>query len=157
MNDSNKEYLTQKKYDELKKELAFLTTTRRKEIAEQLEFAKSLGDLSENAEYHEAREQQSMIEDRIGKIERVLNNSEIITHKKSDVVIIGSTIVVKKEKEKENKEFTLVGSEEADMSVGKISHNSPMGRALMGKKKGEDFVFKAPSGAELKYHVISVK
>jgi len=101
MENENKEYLTKEKYDELEKELAFLTTTKRKEIADQLEFAKSLGDISENAEYHEAREQQALTEDRINKIENVLKNAEIVEYKKSDTVVIGSTVTVKKEGERE--------------------------------------------------------
>jgi len=158
MDYEEKEYLTKEKYEELKKELNFLITTRRKEIANQLEFAKSLGDLSENAEYHEAREQQAISEDRIRKIESVLKNAEIISgHKKNDVVEVGSTVIVKKEREKENKEFTLVGSEEADTALGKISHNSPLGHALRGMKKGEEFVFQTPNGSKLKYKVISIK
>ncbi len=157
MENENKEYLTKEKYDELEKELAFLTTTKRKEIADQLEFAKSLGDISENAEYHEVREQQALTEDRINKIENVLKNAEIVEYKKSDTVVIGSTVTVKKEGERENREFILVGSEEADTIAGKISHNSPIGQALMGKKKEEEFNFKTPGGDKIKYKIISVK
>lgn len=157
MSEENKEYLTKEKFGELQEELRFLTTTKRKEIAEQLDFAKSLGDLSENAEYHEARDQQGLVEDRIRKIENILKNAEIVSHKKGDIVEIGSTVIVKKEGEKDNKEFTVVGSEEADTSTGKISHVSPIGRALMGKKKGEEFVFETPSGAKIKYKVIRVE
>jgi transcription elongation factor GreA len=155
---NDKEYLTKEKFEELKKELDFLSTTKRKEIADQLEFAKSLGDISENAEYHEAREQQAITEDRIRKIEYVLKNAEIVTHnKKSDVIQIGSTVVIKKEKEGENKEYVIVGSEEADTSKGRISNSSPIGQALMGKKKNEEFIFQTPSGNKIKYKIISVK
>jgi transcription elongation factor GreA len=157
MGNDEKEYLTKDKYEELTNELDFLTTTRRKEIAEQLDFAKSMGDLSENAEYHEAREQQALIEDRIRKIEYVLKNATIVAHKKNDIVEIGSSVVVRKEKEKENKEFEIVGSEEVDMTKGRISHISPIGGALMGKKKGDEFTFTTPSGAKIKYKIISVK
>lgn len=157
MGDDNKEYLTKDKHRELTEELNFLKTTRRKEIAEQLEYAKSLGDLSENAEYHNAREQQALTEDRLNKIEYILKNAEIVSHKKSDVVEMGSTVVVRKEKERENKEFVIVGSEEVDMSQGKISHQSPLGRTILGKKKGEKFVFETPAGGKLKYKIISVK
>lgn len=157
MGYEEKEYLTKEKYKELKNELDFLATTRRKEIADQLEFAKSLGDLSENAEYHEARDQQALIEDRIGKIEHVLKHAEIVEHKTSNIVEIGSEVVVRKDKEKENKKFEIVGSEEVDMNKGKISHVSPMGQALMGKKKDDEFAFETPSGSKIKYTIISVK
>jgi len=157
METEKKEYLTKEKFNELKKELKFLTTVKRKEIADQLDSSKSMGDLKENAEYHEAREQQALTEDRIRKIEHILKNAEIVLHKKSDVVEMGSTVVVIREKEKENKEFLLVGSEEADTANGKISNVSPMGKALMGKKKGEEFIFKAPSGTKIKYKIVSVK
>jgi transcription elongation factor GreA len=157
MSHGGKEYLTKQKYDELKNELDFLSTTRRKEIADQLEFAKSLGDLSENAEYHEAREQQALIEDRIGKIEYILKNAEIVSHKESDVIEVGSTVVIRKDKDKEDREFTIVGSEEVDMSKGKLSYMSPIGQAMIGKKKGDEFVFKNPAGVQIKYKIISVK
>ena len=157
MGNEEKEYLTKEKFKELKNELDFLSTTRRKEIAEQLEFAKSLGDLAENAEYHEAREQQALVEDRIRKIEHVLKNAAIVLHKKGDIVEIGSHVVVRKDKDKENREFEIVGSEEADMEKGRISHVSPMGRALMGKKREEEFTFLTPSDVKIKYKIISVK
>jgi len=151
-----KEYITKEKFLELKNELDFLTTTRRKEIADQLEFAKSLGDISENAEYHEAREAQALTEDRIEKIEYILKNAQIVTHQKNGVVAVGSVVVIKKEGEKENREITLVGSEEADSTKGLISHKSPIGQALLGKKKGEEFVFKTPVETQIKYKIISV-
>ena len=142
MGEENKEYLTKEKHYELMEELDFLKTTRRKEIAEQLEYAKSLGDLSENAEYHEAREQQALTEDRLNKIEYVLKNAEIVSHRKSDTAEMGSTVVVQKVGQRERKEFTLVGSEEADMAQGKISHQSPLGQAIIGKKKKEEVILR---------------
>jgi transcription elongation factor GreA len=157
MDNNGKEYLTKEKYKELTQELDFLVTTKRRGIAEQLEAAKALGDLSENAEYHEAREQQALIEDRIRKIEYVLKNAEIVTHKESDVVEIGSTVIVCRDGQKECKEFHLVGSEEADTSKGRISNVSPIGKSMMGKKKGDEFIFVAPNGTKVKYKIISVK
>jgi transcription elongation factor GreA len=155
MDEDRKEYLTKEKFKELTEELDFLKKTKRKEIAEQLEFAKSLGDLSENAEYHEAREVQAITEDRISKLENVLKNAQIVSHKKGGVIEVGSTVVVKKDKEK--KELHLVGSEEADTAQGKISHLSPVGKLMMGKKKGDEFIFKTPAGDEVKYKIVSVK
>lgn len=151
-----KEYLTQEKFDELQAELHELKTVKRKEIAEHLEYARSLGDLSENAEYHEAREDQAQTESRILQIETILKNAVIVTHKSGDTVEVGSKVTVSKAGDSTQIVFTLVGSEEADISVGKISHNSPLGAALFGKKKGEAFEFQSPKGS-VKYTVVDVK
>ena len=150
------EYLTQEKHDEFQKELEYLKKTRRKEIAENLEYAKSLGDLSENAEYHEAREMQANIEDRIAKLENLIKNAHIISGHKSDVATVGSMVTVQREKTGEEATYTIVGSEEADMSTGKISVKSPFGKAIIGKKKGENFSFTTPDGLAT-YTVLKLK
>lgn len=149
-----KEYLTQEKYDEFKAELAMLKGTKRKEVAESLEYAKQLGDLSENAEYHEARDAQAIIEDRIAKLEELLKNASIVKTDHSGTVNVGSQVVVEKDNKKF--EYTIVGSEESDVISNKISMRSPFGQAILGKKKGDTFTFKAPSG-ELTYTVKEVK
>lgn len=151
-----KEHLSQDKFEEFKKELEDLKTKKRKEVAEQLEYAKSLGDLSENAEYHEARDNQARLEDRISKLETMLQNVEIISDKYSDTVVVGSTVEVKKSGQKDVQNFRVVGSEEIDADAGLISFNSPLGAGLMGKKKGESFIVKTPRG-EMEYKVIDVK
>ncbi len=150
-----KHYLTQQKFDEFKNELDFLKTTRRKEIAESLEYAKSLGDLSENAEYHEARDMQANIEDRISKLESILKNSTIVSSHDTNSVDIGSVVTVQKEREKDAHTYTIVGSEEADISAGKISIKSPIGAAMIGRKKGEQFSVSTPGGV-LKYKVVDI-
>lgn len=152
----NAEYLTQEKFNELKAELDLLVHTKRKEIAEHLEYAKSLGDLSENAEYHEARDDQANIEDRIAKIESVLKSALIMpsTHDTSSVNI-GNTVTVQKGNA-ESKTYTVVGSEESDMNAGKISMKSPLGKALLGKKKKDEFTVQTPGGA-VTYRVIDIK
>jgi transcription elongation factor GreA len=155
MNDSH-EYLTQEKYTALKEELQYLTTVRRKEIAESLEYARSLGDLSENAEYAEARDLQSATESRIQHIEQVLASAKILTKTKSSAVTLGSKVTIVKQGEKESHEYFIVGSEETNMFERKISHLSPLGEALMGKKKDEEFTFETPSGKQ-KYIVLSVE
>jgi transcription elongation factor GreA len=149
------EFLTKERFEELKRELEDLKTNKRKEVAENLEYAKSLGDLSENAEYQEARELQANIEDRIRKIEAMLLNAKIITFHHSEKVEIGSTVTVKKKGEKTDKVFKIVGAEEADMSAGKLSNKSPIGAALLGKKKGEEFSFVSPAGT-MHYVVVSI-
>ncbi len=150
------EYLTQEKYNELKVELEQLVHVKRKEIAEQLEYAKSLGDLSENAEYHEARDEQANIEDRIAKIEGILKSAIIMpsVHDTS-AVNIGSTVTVQKEGS-DSKTYIVVGSEESDMAAGKLSVKSPLGKALIGKKKKDSLTVQAPSGA-INYRVIDIK
>jgi transcription elongation factor GreA len=139
----------------LESELQTLRTVRRKEIADALEYAKSLGDLSENAEYQEARELQANIEDRIRKIDSILQNAKIITFHHSDKVEIGSTVIVKKKGSKEEKTYKIVGAEEADMAAGKLSNKSPIGSAMLGKKKGEDFSFSSPAGT-MTYTIVKI-
>lgn len=153
---SNKEYLTKEKFAELQAELEELKSTKRKEIAESLEYAKSLGDLSENAEYQQARELQASTEERILKLEAVLKSAVIVALHHSDKVEVGSAVTVVKEGDKEKKLYKIVGSEEADMASGKISFNSPLGAALMGKSKDETFSFNTPKGA-VKYKVVDIE
>lgn len=130
------------------KELENLKTVRRTEIAKNLEYARSLGDLSENAEYQEARELQAATEERIRKLEELVKRAHIMTDgKKKDVVGFGSVVSIKKEGGDVH-EYTIVGSEEADMRARKLSHVSPLGGALMGKKKGDTFTFETPNGKQ---------
>ena len=148
------EYLTQEKFDEFTKELAELKTVKRKEVAENLEYAKSLGDLAENAEYHEARDAQATVEDRIAKLEALLKSAIIVSGTHSGIVSVGSVVTVEKDGKKIA--YTIVGSEESDVSTNKISVRSPFGQAVMGKKKGEEFAFEAPAG-KISYKVLEVK
>jgi len=149
-------YFTQEKFEELTKELEYLKTTKRKEIAENLEYARSLGDLSENAEYQEAREMQATTEERIGQLEVILKNPKIVSHKKGDTVSLGSIVVIKKQNETETRQYSIVGSEEANMQERKISYLSPLGEAMMGKKKGDSFTFETPNG-KMNYTILSVE
>ncbi len=149
-------FLTREKFSELQQELDYLKTTRRKEIAENLEYTRSLGDLSENAEYQEAREMQAATEERIQRLEVILKSAKIVAYKKSDTVGLGSSVVIQKEGEKEMHRYHLVGSEEADMREKKISYLSPLGEALMGKKKDDSFTFTTPNG-KMKYSIVLVE
>jgi transcription elongation factor GreA len=155
MNDET-QYLTQEKFDEFKEELQYLSTTRRKKIAESLEYARSLGDLSENAEYAEARDLQAATEERIRHLESILASAKILKRKKSEEVTLGTKVVIAKQGEKDNHDYTIVGSEETNMLERKLSYLSPLGEALMGKKKGDTFTFETPSGKQ-KYTIISVE
>lgn len=156
MNDTHA-YLTSEKFDELKKELEHLKTVRRKEVAESLEYARSLGDLSENAEYQEARDMQAAIEERISHLEQIIKEAKIVAHeKKGDVVGLGSVVTIQKEKEKDERTYTIVGSEEANIHDHKLSYLSPLGEALMGKAKGDSFSFETPNGKQA-YKVLKVQ
>jgi transcription elongation factor GreA len=140
------EYLTKEKKAELENELKTLTSVRRKEIAEALEYAKSLGDLSENAEYHQAREDQAATEERISHIEQILKNAVVMDKHHAGSVEVGTTVIVMKKGDKEEKTFTLVGSEEADSLAGRISNESPLGQAILGKKAGDTVEVQTPKG-----------
>ena len=150
------EYLTIEKKQALEKELQELKSVRRKEIADALEYAKSLGDLSENAEYHQAREDQANCEDRISHLENIIKNAVIMDDKHtSGKVEVGNTVTVVKKGEKTEKVFVLVGSEEADSLNGKISNESPLGSAILGKAKGDSVTVNTPKG-EVVYTIKSI-
>ena len=149
------EYLTQEKYDELKKELAHLKTVRRKEVAENLEYAKSLGDLAENAEYQEARETQANIEDRISKLQVMLQIAVIMKLHHTETAAIGSMLRVAKEGGAPVT-YKIVGSEEANLAEGKLSINSPLGQALLGKRAGDQLRAKTPGG-EVSYTIVEIE
>jgi transcription elongation factor GreA len=140
------EYLTHEKKAELEAELKHLVSVRRKEIAEALEYAKSLGDLSENAEYHQAREDQANCEDRIAHLEQILKNAVVMDKHHAGLAEVGATVTVLKKGEKEERVFVIVGGEEADSLAGRISNESPLGRALLGKKEGDIVEVEAPKG-----------
>ncbi len=154
--NEEKQYLTKEKIAEFIKELDVLRTERRKAVAEDLEYAKKLGDLSENAEYQQAREEQAAVEGRINHLEQVLKTAIIIDERHSDTVGIGSTVHVQKESDSKAQVYKIVGSEEADMAAGKVSNLSPLGLALIGKKKGEKFSVTTPKG-KLSYVLINIE
>lgn len=149
MSDTPDAIVSQEKFDEMVKELEHLKTVRRTEIAKNLEYARSLGDLSENAEYQEARDLQAATEERIKKLDDLVKRAKIVTDgKKKSEVSFGSHVSIRKEDSADIHEYTIVGSEEADMRAKKLSHVSPLGAALMGKKKGDVFTFETPAGKQ---------
>ncbi|MBP6926015.1 MAG: transcription elongation factor GreA [Candidatus Pacebacteria bacterium] len=153
---TDKVQISQERKIELEAELFDLKSVKRPEILERLQYAKSLGDLSENAEYHAARETQGRNEDRIKEIEAIIKNAQIVEKTNSDTAQITSVVTVQKEGEKEKREFTLVGIEEADMSTGKLSIESPIGQALLDKKKGDTAEVETPGGI-VKWKIVSIK
>jgi len=148
-------YITEERKKALEAELKDLKGPKRREILDSLEYAKSLGDLSENAEYHQTREDQGKLEARIQKIEQILRFSQVVSRGGGDEIEVGSKVIVRKEGTKEEKTYQIVGSEEADMASGKISNKSPFGEALFGKRKGENISFNTPKGV-VNYKIISV-
>jgi len=155
MNDTQA-YLTPEKFEELKKELEHLKTVRRREVAEALEYARSLGDLSENAEYQEARDLQATIEERITHLENVIKEAKIVAgDQRGDMVGLGSQVTIQKDGDKQERTYTIVGTEEANIHEHKLSYLSPLGEALLGKGKGDSFSFETPAGKQT-YKVVKV-
>lgn len=154
MATQNKNYLTKARRDAIAVEVAQLKTEGRKAVAERLKQAKDLGDLSENSEYQEAREEQSRLEARINELEEILRNSAIIKKENGGVTVrIGSVAKVKKGAHIVS--YTIVGSNEAKPLQGLISNESPIGHALLGKKAGDVVSVNTPNGI-VKYEIIEV-
>ena len=157
-NMAEKQFLTKKGYDERVARLEELKVVRRKEVAQKLKEAREQGDLSENAEYDAANDEQRDIETEIAELEAILANCEVIqdNDKNKDVVKMESVVVLHDVEFDEDIEYTIVGSSEADSLNNKISNESPLCAALIGKKKGDTVKVEAPVG-EIEYTVVSVK
>ncbi|MFO0955680.1 MAG: transcription elongation factor GreA [Candidatus Saccharibacteria bacterium] len=137
-------YVTSDGLEKLREELDDLVNVQRKKIAAALKEAKEFGDLSENASWDDAKERQAFIEGRIAEIENILKNAVAIEKGKGDIVAVGSTVHV--ELEEGEQQFSIVGSTEADPELGKISNESPIGKALLGKKPGDEVEVQVPAG-----------
>jgi transcription elongation factor GreA len=154
MTEDTVQYLTQKKLEELELELKNIKEMRIPDLANRIDEAKQLGDLSENAEYHAARDEMAWTQSRAKEINYIIENSSIIEEDlKGGSVTIGSNLTV--EINGKQKSYTLVGAQEADPIVGKISNESPLGAAFLGKKSGDRVTVVVPTG-EQEYKVISV-
>jgi len=147
-------YLTPEGVERLEVELRHLITEERPRVAQRIHDAKLDGDITENAEYEDAKQEQSFLEGRIATIEAQLKNAEVIEHPNGDKVRIGSTVVISGPDGKET--LTIVGSAEAAPREGRISNESPVGQALMGHKKGETVTVEAPAGA-VTYTLVSIR
>ncbi|MCC0740627.1 transcription elongation factor GreA [Clostridioides sp. ZZV14-5902] len=157
--EENKEFLlTQEGYDKLEEELENLKVVKRKEVAERIKVAISFGDLSENAEYDEAKKEQAQVEERILKLENMVRKAVIIDESKIDlnVVTIGSIVKVKDLEFDEAVEYTIVGSTEADPYDGKISNESPVGKALLGRAAKEVVEVQVPDGVA-KFEILEIR
>jgi transcription elongation factor GreA len=140
-------YVTPEGLEKLKNDLEYLKTTKRKDIASRIASAKELGDLSENAEYSDAKEEQALVETKILELEETLRSAKLITKSKgSKTVVIGSHMTLTDDSGKTH-EFDLVGSNEADPTSGKISNESPMGKAVLGHAAGDKVTVTLPKGS----------
>jgi transcription elongation factor GreA len=157
MAENMKQMYTKQGYQDLVDELKYLKLTRREEIKEQIAVARGFGDLSENAEYDEARNEQAKVEARIQELEALIENAEIIDETTMDVrsISLGSVVKLYDEDFEEEITYSIVGSNQADPLEQKISDQSPIGRALMGKKAGDRVTVTAPAG-ELHFKVLEV-
>ena len=150
-------YVTPDGLKKLEDELEYLKTTKRAEVKERLKIARSYGDLSENSEYEAAKDEQGMIESRIIMLENQLRNAVLIREEDrvQGVVTLGSTVTIQEVPDGEEETYTIVGPAEADPLEGRISNESPIGQALLGKQSGEKVNVPAPSG-EIQFKIISV-
>ena len=157
MAEVKKNILTEEGLKALEEDLQDLKVNRRKEVAQKIKEAREQGDLSENAEYDAAKEEQRDIELRIEEIDKILKNAELVVDDDIDssVINIGCTVKIKDLEFKEDMEYKIVGSTEANSLKGKISNESPVGKALIGAKKGQTVEVEAPSGI-LKYKILEI-
>lgn len=156
---TNKEtLLTLEGIEKLEKELEYLKTVKRREVAAKIKQALAFGDLSENAEYDEAKNEQAFIEGRIVTLENMLRNAKVIDEDDipTDKVTVGSTVILHDVEMDEDEEYVIVGSAEADPLKHKISNESPVGKALLGKRKGDTVEVAVPDGV-IKYTIVDIK
>ena len=155
-NSDNEIILTPEGKVKLEEELYFLEHDRRDEVGERIRVAREFGDISENSEYDDAKNEQAFMESRISEINQILANAQVIeTPKKGNKVVIGCTVVLEDVKGREHT-FTVVGGAEADSANGKISNESPAGSAVLGKKKGDVIEYEGPTGRSMKFTLVKV-
>ena len=148
--------LTEEGKKKLEEELHYLENEKRAEIGERIKVAREFGDISENSEYDDAKNEQGMMEARIAEISRILSEATVVNApKRSSKVNIGSTVTV--DMNGRERVFTIVGAAESDISVGKISNESPVGAAMIGHKKGDEISTTGPTGREIKFKIKSIE
>lgn len=154
---AEKKQMSREGYEKLESELAYLITVRRTEVAQKLKEARSFGDLSENAEYDEAKNEQGILEATIAEMESTIANAEVVEDDSisTNEIGVGSTIEIKRVGKDKIEKFKIVGTTEANPAEGKISDDSPIGKSALKKKVGEVFTVEAPAG-ELQFEVISI-
>ena len=151
--------LTSEGYKKLKDEIELLSNDKRREVAERIRVARQFGDIAENAEYDDAKNDQALLEHRIAVLEEKFANARVISKKDvaKDVVSVGSHVKLRDVSAKETVEYHIVGSAESNPSENKLSNESPVGKAILGKKKGETVEVQTPRGKALKYKILDIK
>lgn len=148
--------LTEEGRDELREELEHLETVKRAEVGERIKSAREFGDISENSEYDDAKNEQAWVESRITEINQILANATVVeAPKRSNKVAIGNKVVVLIDGKTE-REFVIVGAAEADAAKGKISNESPVGAALLGAHKGDEITAEGPTGKEINFTILKI-
>jgi transcription elongation factor GreA len=150
--------LTPEGYEKLKQEIEYLTTQKRREVADRIRVAREFGDITENAEYDDAKNEQALLEQRIATLEERLRNARVIEKKDvaKDVVSIGSKVRLRDLDAKQTVEYRIVGSAEANPAENKLSNESPVGKAIIGRKKGETVEVSAPRGS-MKFKILEIR
>ena len=156
---SRQSVITQEGLEKLKEEIEQLSTVKRREVAERIKEAREFGDISENAEYDDAKNEQALLEQRIAQLEERLRRSEVIDSKDIDTseVSVGTIVHVKDQKSGDSQKFQIVGSAEADPAEQKLSNESPIGNALMGHKRNEVVSVEAPRGPKRKLKITKIE
>ena len=151
--------LTREGYKSLVEELDTLRTEKRREVAERIKVAREFGDIAENAEYDDAKNEQAMLEHKIAQLEERLLDARVIDKRKVDtsVVSVGSVVRLRDVAAKETVEYQIVGSAEANPAEQKLSNESPVGKAIMGHKKGETLEVTTPRGGKLSFKILEIK
>lgn len=153
----NENPITKQGYDKVQEELDFLIKNTREELRVTIAAARDLGDLKENAEYHAAKEKQSQVEGRIAQLQGIIATSKVIDVAtiKSNRIVFGATVTIQNCDTSEEVKYMIVGESESNMKEGKVSYNSPLGKALIGKEEGDNVIVKAPKG-NIEYEVLSI-
>jgi transcription elongation factor GreA len=158
MENRNQELVTPEGLELLQKELAYLTDVRRREVADRIRQAREFGDISENSEYDDAKNEQGMLERRIGELQRRVRNVRVVdpSEAEEDAVDLGTTVTLRVVGKGQERTFQIVGANESDPTSGKLSHASPVGRAVLKRKVGEKVTVSTPRGAT-EYEIVNVE
>ncbi len=158
MTDRNQELLTQEGFEKLQEEFRHLTEVRRREIADRIRQAREFGDISENSEYDDAKNEQYLLERRISEVQRRLRNAKVVDPAGVDTgsVDLGTRVTLRVVGQDEERTFQIVGANESDPGSGKLSHSSPVGRAVLKRRVGEKVTVATPRGAT-EYEIVNVE
>lgn len=158
MTDRNEELVTPEGLEKLQDELKHLTETRRREVADRIRQAREFGDLSENSEYDDAKNEQGLLERRISELQRRIRNAKVVDPSETDAnsVDVGTKVTIKAAGEDNERTFQIVGANESDPSTGKLSHASPVGKAVLNRRVGEKVTVSTPRGST-EYEIVNVE